>query len=86
MRFLHFSEFMTFGSSITPLEMRLWFAARRQVLWQIVEVAALLSGPKMNELLEISIATLDARFEGMARTVGRHDPYLNSVLTKRRGT
>lgn len=56
--------------------------SRRQVLWQIAEIAAILSGPKMIELLEAGIATLDARFEGMARTVGRHYPYLNSVLTK----
>ena len=30
-----------------------------------------------------SIATLNARFEGMARTVGRHYPYFNSALTKK---
>ncbi|CAK9095801.1 unnamed protein product [Durusdinium trenchii] len=57
-------------------------SGRRQVLWQIAEIAAMLSGPKMIQLLEASIALLDARFEGMARTVGRHYPYLNSALTK----
>lgn len=56
--------------------------SRRQVLWQIAEIAAILSGPKMIALLEASIATLDARFEGMARTVGRHYPYLNAALSK----
>ncbi|CAJ1388333.1 unnamed protein product [Effrenium voratum] len=55
---------------------------RRQVLWQISEIAAMLSGPKITQLVEASIATLNARFEGMARTVGRHYPYLNSALTK----
>eukprot|EP00913_Durusdinium_trenchii_P025359 g23807.t1 len=43
-------------------------SGRRQVLWQIAEIAAMLSGPKMIQLLEASIALLDARFEGMART------------------
>ena len=35
---------------------------------------------------EASIATLSARFEGMARTVGRHYPYFNSALTKKPGS
>jgi len=29
---------------------------RRQVLWQIAEIAAILSGPKMIELLEAAVA------------------------------
>ncbi|CAE7497615.1 unnamed protein product [Symbiodinium natans] len=55
---------------------------RRQVLWMVVAIGAMLSGPQITKLLEASIATLNARFEGMARTVGRHYPYFNSALTK----
>jgi hypothetical protein len=35
---------------------RLGSTGRRQVLWQIAEIAAILSGPKMIELLEAAVA------------------------------
>mmetsp|Transcript_73237 Transcript_73237/g.214706 ORF Transcript_73237/g.214706 Transcript_73237/m.214706 type:complete len:2127 (-) Transcript_73237:286-6666(-) len=56
--------------------------AQRQVLWRIVEVASLLSGPGVSDLVGEAVATLDARLEGMARSIARHYPYLNSALTK----
>lgn len=52
------------------------------VLWKVAEVAAMLSGPNVLKLIEQAIAILDPRFEGMARSIGRHYPYLNSALTK----
>jgi len=69
-------------AELTTLEKLLEASSRRQVLWMIVQIAAMLSGPQMSQVLEASIATLSARFEGMARTVGRHYPYFNSALTK----
>ncbi|CAK0818525.1 unnamed protein product, partial [Prorocentrum cordatum] len=54
----------------------------RHVLWQVTQVAAQLSGPKVQALLQDAIADLDPRFEGMARAIGRQYPYMNAVLTK----
>eukprot|EP00928_Gymnodinium_smaydae_P076098 TRINITY_DN5907_c0_g2_i1.p1 TRINITY_DN5907_c0_g2~~TRINITY_DN5907_c0_g2_i1.p1 ORF type:complete len:2178 (-),score=479.83 TRINITY_DN5907_c0_g2_i1:18-6551(-) len=56
--------------------------AHRQVLWQIVRVGALLSGDAMAALLGEAVASLDARCEGMARTISRHYPFLCAALSK----
>eukprot|EP00927_Polykrikos_kofoidii_P003910 TRINITY_DN11568_c0_g1_i1.p1 TRINITY_DN11568_c0_g1~~TRINITY_DN11568_c0_g1_i1.p1 ORF type:complete len:2249 (+),score=331.38 TRINITY_DN11568_c0_g1_i1:674-6748(+) len=55
--------------------------AQRQVLWQIVEVAAVFSGPVISSIVKEGISVLDACSEGMARCVARHYPYLNAALT-----
>eukprot|EP00930_Biecheleria_cincta_P001746 TRINITY_DN102849_c0_g1_i1.p1 TRINITY_DN102849_c0_g1~~TRINITY_DN102849_c0_g1_i1.p1 ORF type:complete len:2224 (+),score=519.81 TRINITY_DN102849_c0_g1_i1:62-6733(+) len=55
---------------------------KRDVLWQLAEVAAVLSGPQLLQIVEDAIAGLDPQFEGMARSISRHYPYLNTALTK----
>jgi len=54
----------------------------RQVMWQIVEVASWVAGPEISNVIGAAIAKLDPKFEGMARCIARHYPYLNSAMTK----
>jgi len=53
----------------------------RQVLWRVLDVAALLVGPQIAAVVGDAISTLDPRFEGMARCIARHYPYLSCALT-----
>eukprot|EP00927_Polykrikos_kofoidii_P017858 TRINITY_DN18197_c0_g1_i1.p1 TRINITY_DN18197_c0_g1~~TRINITY_DN18197_c0_g1_i1.p1 ORF type:complete len:2091 (+),score=348.88 TRINITY_DN18197_c0_g1_i1:101-6373(+) len=57
--------------------------SQRNVLWTILDVAAMLSGPEIAHLVGEAIAVLDPLFEGRARCVSRHYPYLNSALSKK---
>jgi len=54
----------------------------RAVLWNIAEAACWVTGPVMSDLLEKAIWKMDPQFEGRARCVSRHYPYVNIALTQ----